>query len=75
MQRTGPAGDVRHARAEPAANECEVRIGVGRLNGLLLRAQLVTQFQLVVPIPGAFRKHRAEKLEIRPDSVGPGRKS
>ena len=41
-----------------------MRIGVGRLHGLLFRRKLVTQFQLVVPITGPFGEHRPEDVQI-----------
>jgi hypothetical protein len=49
-----------------------VRVAIGRLGGALLGRQFFTQLELVVAVPGAFRKHRPEEIEIGLDGFRPG---
>ena len=68
MNDTGPGRRVTyetHAR-KPAADEREMRVGVGRLDGALLGRQLRAAIEIVVVIAGAFGKHRGEEIDVRP---------
>ena len=63
--RSRPPRDVRHARAQAAADEREMRVGVGRLDRTLLGRQLRTAIEIVVVIAGAFGKHSGEQIDVR----------
>jgi hypothetical protein len=64
--RARPRRHVGHARAKPAADECEMRIGVGRLDRPLLGRQLRPAIEIVVEIARAFRKNGREEIDVRP---------
>ena len=59
-----PVG-VRHAGPQSARHERQVRVGVLRLLRLLLLGQLGPPLHLVVLVPGPFREHRPEQLDVR----------
>ena len=56
---------VRDARPQAAGDEGQVRIGVLRLDGALHRVEVLTSFELVVFVAGAFWKQRPVGLHVR----------
>ncbi len=59
---------MRDARAQAAGDERQVRVGVERLDRLLLIGQLRPPLQVVVLVPRALREHRPEDVDIRHDA-------
>ena len=60
---------VADARAEARRHEGEVRVGVARLDGALLRRQIVAPIELIVFVAGALGKHGPEHLDVRGDGI------
>jgi hypothetical protein len=61
------AVDVADAGAQARRHEREVRVGVAWLNRALGGREILAAVELIVFVPGAFRKHRAKDLDVRRD--------
>ncbi len=55
---------MRDARAQPAGDERQVRVGVARLDGALLGIEVVAALEAVVLVAGAFGKQRPEGVDV-----------
>ena len=56
---------MRHARAQTARDEREVRIGVARFDGALGRVEILASLQPVVGVPGPLREDAAQRVDVR----------
>ena len=61
---------MRHAGAQAAGDERQVRVGVARFDRALLGVEVLTALQPVVLVAGAFRKQRAERFHVRRNVLG-----
>ncbi len=71
MNETGPGRRVtyRHTRPQPASDKRKMRVGVGGLDRTLLSGQLSAAIEIVVLIPGAFRKNGRKEIDVRPNPL------
>jgi hypothetical protein len=56
---------MRHAGAQAAGNEGEVRVGIARLDGALLGIEVFASFQPIVLVACTLRKDRPEGIDVR----------
>ena len=61
--------DVGDAGAQASGHESKMRIGIARLDGTLLRRQILASMELVVLVAGALGKHGAEDFNVRGNGV------
>jgi hypothetical protein len=55
---------MRHAGAQPAGHEGEMRVGVARLDGPLLGVEVVAFVQAVVMVAGTLREDGPERVDV-----------
>ena len=65
----GRFGCVTHG-PQAAGDERQVRVGVARLHGALLRVEVVAALEPVVLVAGAFREQRPERLDVARNVLG-----
>ena len=58
---------MRDARAQPAGDEREMRVGVARLDRALHRVEIVAAIEPVVLVAGALGKERPEGVDVGGD--------